>query len=361
MSSSFGTLFKVTTFGESHGRGVGAVVDGCPAGLALSPQEIQAQLDRRRPGQSSLTTPRREQDEIEILSGLEEGLTLGTPIALLVYNRNQRPGDYGAMSEIPRPSHADYTYRMKYGRMSRSGGGRASARETLARVAAGAVAEKFLRERFGIEIVAWVSRVGEITAEIDEECVSRELVDREAIRCPGPRAAARMTALVEEVKAARDSIGGIVTCICRQVPAGWGEPVFDKLEAKLAQAMLSLPAARGFAVGSGFAAAAMRGSAHNDPFIAGPDRTLKTSANRSGGIQGGISNGMPIRFEVAFKPAPTIGLPQETVDYDGRPVTLEGKGRHDPCVLPRAVPVVEAMAALVLADLALRQNAARRD
>ncbi len=357
MSSSFGTLFKVTTFGESHGRRVGAVVDGCPAGLRLEAADIQAQLDRRRPGQSALTTPRREADEVEILSGVEAGLTLGTPIALLVRNHNQKPADYGETAAVPRPSHADYTYKMKYGLTARSGGGRASARETLGRVAAGAVAEKFLREKFGVEIVAWVSRVGSVTAAIDADAVTRDLVDRQPVRCPDPAPAARMTALIEEVKAGRDSIGGVVSCVCRRVPAGWGEPVFDKFEARLAQAMLSLPAARGFAVGSGFAAAAMRGSAHNAPFCAGPDGTLQTVTNFSGGIQGGISNGMPVLFEVAFKPAPTIGRPQATVDYSGNPVVLEGKGRHDPCVLPRAVPVVEAMAALVLADLARRQGA----
>ncbi len=357
MSSTFGTFFRVTTFGESHGRGVGAVVDGCPAGLELSGEALQVQLDRRRPGQSSLTTPRQEADTVEILSGVENGITLGTPIALLVYNRNQRPGDYGTMAAIPRPSHADYTYRMKYGLQASSGGGRASARETLARVAAGGVAESFLRTCFGIEIVAWVSRVGEIAAgSVDEERLSREIVDRQVIRCPDVAAAARMSALVEEIKVAGDSLGGIVTCLCRGVPAGWGEPVFDKLEARLAQAMLSLPAARGFAIGSGFAAARMRGSEHNDPFCPGKNGNLDTVTNHSGGIQGGISNGMPIRFEVPFKPAPTIARPQATVDYQGRPVTLEGRGRHDPCVLPRAVPVVEAMTALVLADAALAQR-----
>jgi chorismate synthase len=358
MSSTFGSFFRVTTFGESNGQGLGVVIDGCPAGLVLSLDEIQAQLDRRRPGQSSLTTPRREPDEVEILSGVEDGITLGTPLALLVYNRNQRPTDYGRMAEIPRPSHADYTYRMRYGRQARSGGGRASARETQARVAAGAVAEKLLQTLCGIEIVAWVKQIGSLVAEIDGSQVTRAQVEAQAVRCPDPAAATRMTALVEEVKAASDSIGGVVECVCRKVPAGWGEPVFDKLEAKLAQAMLSLPAARGFAVGSGFAAAALRGSEHNDLFVPGENGTLQTATNRSGGIQGGISNGMPITFSVAFKPAPTIGRPQESVDYTGRPVVLEGKGRHDPCVLPRAVPVVEAMTALVLADAALGYRAA---
>ena len=357
MSSMFGTLFKVTTFGESHGLGVGAVVDGCPAGVELSLAEIQAQLDRRRPGQSKLTTPRKESDQIELLSGLENGKTLGTPLALLVRNRNQRPGDYGAMSNVPRPSHADYTYRMKYGVASQSGGGRASARETLARVAAGSVAEQLLRISFGVEIVAWVSQVGKVKASsADLAGLSREIVDLEAVRCPDPKAAAAMTAAIEKVAAEQDSLGGVVSCICRGVPVGWGEPVFDKLDALLAQAMLSIPAAKGFALGSGFSCAAMSGSEHNDLFVANGQQ-LGTKTNHSGGVQGGISNGQFVSFEVAFKPAPTIGKAQKTVDYEGRDVILEGKGRHDPCVLPRAVPVVESMAALVLADLALRQAA----
>ena len=357
MSSTFGTLFKVTTFGESHGQGVGVVVDGCPAGVELSLSAIQAQLERRRPGQSRLTTPRQEGDQIELLSGLENGKTLGTPIALLVRNRNQRPGDYGAMANIPRPSHADYTYRMKYGVASQSGGGRASARETLARVAAGSVAEQLLKTVFGVEIVAWVSQVGKIKAFIgDAAGLSRATVDHEAVRCPDLKAAVAMTTAIEKVATEQDSLGGVVSCICRGVPAGWGEPVFDKLDALLAQAMLSIPAAKGFAIGSGFSGAAMTGSEHNDLFVS-CGQELGTKTNYSGGVQGGISNGQFINFEVAFKPAPTIGKAQKTVDYEGREVVLEGKGRHDPCVLPRAVPVVEAMAAIVLADLALRQAA----
>ena len=357
MSSTFGTLFKVTTFGESHGRGVGVVVDGCPAGVELSLSAIQAQLDRRRPGQSRLTTPRQEADQVELLSGLENERTLGTPIALLVRNRDQRPGDYGAMANIPRPSHADYTYRMKYGATSQSGGGRASARETLARVAAGSVAEQLLKTAFGVEIIAWVSQVGKVMSSFgDVASLSRAIVDYEAVRCPDPQAATAMIAEIEKAAAEQDSLGGVVSCVCRGVPAGWGEPVFDKLDALLAQAMLSIPAVKGFAVGSGFSSAVMSGSEHNDLFVA-DGQQLSTKTNYSGGVQGGISNGQFINFEVAFKPVPTIGKAQKTANYEGQEVVLKGKGRHDPCVLPRAVPVVEAMAALVLADLALRQAA----
>jgi len=357
MSSTFGTLFKVTTFGESHGAGVGAVVDGCPPGIEVSLPVIQAQLDRRRPGQSDLVSPRREADRLEILSGLEDGKTLGTPIAMLVRNTDLKPADYGALTEVPRPSHADYTYRMKYGVGARSGGGRASARETLARVAAGTLAEEFLRLRFGVEIVAWVSQIGgAVFSQAPLTTISRSAVEASPVRCPDPEAAAAMVAEIEKARIARDSVGGVVSCVCRHLPAGWGEPVFDKMDALLAQAMLSLPAAKGFAVGSGFAGAAMTGSQHNDLFVVG-DGGLATSSNFSGGIQGGISNGQPVFFEVAFKPVPTIGRPQNTVDYNGNAVILEGKGRHDPCVLPRVVPVVEAMAAMVLADLALRQTA----
>lgn len=357
MSSTLGTLFRVTSFGESHGVGLGCVVDGCPAGIEISPALIQAQMDRRRPGQSHLSTPRREGDQVEILSGLDENLTLGSPIALLVRNRDQRPGDYREFSRAPRPSHADYSYRMKYGPQKVSGGGRASARETLARVAAGSIAEQFLARRFGVEIVAWVSQIGEInSAEIDQAALSRSQVDASLVRCPDPAVSAAMISLIEEVKAEGDSIGGVIRCVCRQVPAGWGEPVFDKLDALLARAMLSLPAAKGFASGSGFASTRLRGSQHNDRFVASADG-LATLSNHSGGILGGVSNGSPIIFEVAFKPVPTIGKAQKTAAYDGSEIVLEGRGRHDPCVLPRAVPIVEGMAAMVLADLALRQQA----
>lgn len=356
MSSTFGSLFRVTTFGESHGPGVGAVVDGCPARLPLTEADIQAQLDRRRPGQSAVATPRSEADRVRILSGVENGLTLGTPIALLVENTSQRPGDYGEMSAIPRPSHADYTYQMKYGLRSASGGGRASARETIGRVAAGAVAEVLLRQLHNIEIVAWVSSVATIDAlPVDPLAIDRATVDRFAVRAPEPSSAAAMEAAILAARNRHDSVGGIVSCVCRNLPAGLGEPLFDKLDALLAQAMLSLPAAKGFEIGSGFAGSRMHGSEHNDPFVAKGGR-LGTVTNHSGGVQGGISNGEPVLFRVAFKPVPTIGLPQQTADFAGHPVELAAKGRHDPCVVPRAVPIVEAMAALVLADLALRQR-----
>ena len=357
MSSTLGTLYKVTTFGESHCKGVGAVVDGCPPGLELTEADIQPQLTRRRPGQSDLSTPRQEADQVTIYSGTEFGRTLGTPIMLLVNNRDQRPQDYGEMSRIPRPSHADYTYQMKYGVRASSGGGRSSARETIGRVAAGAIAEKWLREQYGTEIVAWVSAVGDIEASsVDIDRITRAEVDRTIIRCPDAAMAGRMQDRVREVLEAKDSTGGILTCVCRNVPVGLGEPLFDKLEARLAQAMLSLPATKGFDIGSGFAGTRLRGSSHNDPFVR-KGSGLGTRTNHSGGVQGGISNGEPIVFRVAFKPVATIGLAQETVDFDGEPVTLEAKGRHDPCVVPRAVPIVEAMAALVLIDLALMQRA----
>jgi chorismate synthase len=356
MFSTFGTVFKATTFGESHCAGVGVVVDGCPPRLALVEADIQAQLDRRRPGQSLLTTDRKEADTVTILSGTENGLTLGTPIALLVPNRDQRPADYASVRQVPRPSHADYTYQMKYGIRAASGGGRSSARETIARVAAGAIAEKLLRERFGVEIVAWVQGVGEVDApEVDVRAVGRADVDRSDVRCPHAESAERMIAEIEAVKAARDSVGGVVACVCRNLPAGWGEPVFGKTEALLAQAMLSIPATKGFEIGSGFAGARMRGSLHNDPFVP-KDGRLGTLTNGSGGVQGGITNGEPVVFRVAFKPPATIGQAQATVDFEGIPVALEAKGRHDPCVVPRAVPIVESMAALVLADLALIQG-----
>jgi len=357
MSSTIGTIFKVTTFGESHGKGVGAVVDGCPPGLALGESDIQPQLDRRRPGQSRLTTDRDETDRVTILSGVENGRVLGTPIALSVANRDQRPGDYAAMQAVPRPSHADYTYQMKYGIRASSGGGRSSARETIGRVAAGAIAEKFLFEVYGVEIVAWVSAVGLITsAGIEESRMTRGVVDENEVRCPSHDDARRMMQAIQAAREAKDSLGGIITCVCRNVPAGLGEPVFDKMEARLAQAMLSIPATKGFEIGSGFAGTRMTGSTHNDPFVRKGDR-LGTITNFSGGVQGGISNGEPITFRVAFKPPATIGQAQATADFSGNETTLEAKGRHDPCVVPRAVPIVESMAALVIADLALRQKA----
>jgi chorismate synthase len=357
MSSTFGTLFKITTFGESHCRGVGVVIDGVPPKMPLTEADIQPQLTRRRPGQSALTTPRDEADCAIIQSGTENGLTLGTPISIFVANKDQRPGDYGDMADIPRPSHADFTYSCKYGIKASSGGGRSSARETIGRVAAGAVAENFLREKYGVEIVAWVSSVGSIESQpVDITTITRRDVDKSPVRCPDSVAAELMVKHIQEVRDASDSTGGIISCVCRGLPPGWGEPVFDKLEALMAHAMLSLPATKGFEIGSGFAGTAMRGSQHNDPFIMKNGR-LGTSTNNSGGVQGGISNGEPLIFRVAFKPTATIGMPQQTVDFNGNPVELKAKGRHDPCVVPRAVPIVEAMAALVLADAALHQEA----
>jgi len=356
MSSTFGTLLKVMTFGESHGKGVGAVLDGCPSNIHLSEADIQHELDRRRPGQSKLTTKREEPDRVTILSGVENGKTLGVPIGLLVANKDQKPGDYDAMQFVPRPSHADYTYQMKYGIRSASGGGRSSARETVGRVAAGAIAEKFLFETFGIEIVAWVQSVGDVEAlSIDVDLISRDDVDQTIVRCPDRIAADKMIECIDDVRDRNDSIGGTVTCVCRNVPPGLGEPVFDKVEAKLAQAMLSIPATKGFEIGSGFAGARMLGSRHNDPFILKGEK-LGTQTNFSGGVQGGITNGEPIVFRVAFKPPATIGIPQKTVDFEGKETVLEAKGRHDPCVVSRAIPIVECMAALVIGDFALQQK-----
>lgn len=357
MSSTFGTLFRITTYGESHCRSVGVIVDGVPPGMTLTEADIQPQLDRRRPGQSELSTPRQEADRVTIQSGTEFEKTLGTPVAMVIENRDQRPADYGNMAAIPRPSHADYTYLTKYGIKASSGGGRSSARETIGRVAAGALAEKFLRERYGIEIVAWVHSAGDIEAgPIDVDTVTRQHVDASPVRCPDAPAAKLMAQRIAEIRDVADSTGGTVSCVCRGVPIGWGEPVFDKLEALLAHAMLSIPATKGFEIGSGFAGTVERGSQHNDVFIQHGER-LATATNNSGGVQGGISNGEPILFKLAFKPPATIGQPQETTNYKGESVTLEAKGRHDPCVVPRAVPIVESMTALVLADAALRQEA----
>ena len=360
MSSTFGTLFRVTTFGESHGRAVGCVIDGCPSRIPLSADDIQPQLDRRRPGASALTTPRKETDAVSLLSGTDRGFTLGTPIGLSIPNADTQPGDYAEMESVPRPSHADFTYAEKYGLRARSGGGRASARETAARVAAGAVAEKMIASFFPVQIVAFVESVGSILApRPDLASVSRADVDASLARCPDPAAAARMIAAIEAARDAGDSVGGVIACVCRGVPAGWGEPVFDKLTAELAHAMLSIPATRGFEIGEGFGATLLRGSQHNDPFMPKPGGGIRPASNRCGGIQGGISNGEPLFFRVAFKPVSTISLPQPTAAFDGSPVVFEAKGRHDPCVLPRAIPVVESMAALVLADAFLHQQVQR--
>jgi len=348
-----GRLFVVTTFGESHGVALGAVVDGCPAGIPLIVSDVQRQLDRRRPGQSALTTSRAEKDKVEILSGVEKGVTLGTPICLMVRNMDQRPGDYSTFSRIPRPSHADLTWKLKYGIIASSGGGRASARETVARVAAGVVAQKFLGVGHGVEIVAWVSAVGKVEmADIADNPPCRDEVDSTDARCPDRTCAKKMASEIMKARKAGDSVGGVITCVCSGVPPGWGEPLFEKMQAMLGAAMLSIPAVKGFEIGAGFKSARMRGSQNNDLFVRKSGR-IGTVSNRSGGIQGGISNGEPIVMRIAFKPPATIARPQKTVDCDGNPVILEASGRHDPCVVPRAVPVVEAMAAIALADAAL--------
>ncbi len=354
--NTFGTAFRITTWGESHGPGIGVVIDGCPPGLPVDTARIQRQLDRRRPGQSRLTTQRREADEVRILSGVHNGLSLGTPIALWVENRDVRPQDYEAMRQVYRPSHADMTYDFKYGRRAPSGGGRASARETLARVAAGVVAETWLAAEFGVEIVAWVRRVHTVECEtVDGETVTREQVDASPVRCPDPGAATRMIERIEEARRNRDSVGGVIEVVARGCPAGWGEPVFDKLEALLGHAYLSIPAVKGVEFGDGFGGTLLTGSQHNDEFVV-RDGEIRTRTNRSGGIQGGISNGMPIVARLAFKPTATISREQATVSADGEEVVLAAKGRHDPCVLPRAVPIVEAMTAVVLMDLALQDR-----
>jgi chorismate synthase len=358
VGSSFGTLFRITTFGESHGPGLGVVVDGCPAQLPLDEALIQSQLDRRRPGQSRLVSQRKEEDKVEILSGVLDGQTLGTPIAMLIRNADARSKDYEGIARAYRPSHADYTYDAKYGIRAVAGGGRASARETAGRVAAGAIAQQLLAPR-GVAIVAWVDEVAGITAAVDEGAVTREAVDTTDIRCPDAAVAAQMIERVEQARKDGDSVGGVIRAVARGVPAGWGEPVFDKLEADLGKAMLSIPAVKGVENGSGFAGTRLTGSEHNDLFYKRADGAIGTRTNRSGGIQGGISNGEPITLRIAFKPTATIMRPQDTVDRDGNPAVLEPKGRHDPCVLPRAVPIVEAMFALVLADHMLRQAASR--
>lgn len=353
--NSFGSAFRITTFGESHGPAVGVIVDGCPPRLAVTAEEIQRELDRRRPGQSAITTQRREADAVEILSGVHDGLTLGTPIAMMVRNTDQRSGDYDEMRTKFRPSHADYTYQAKYGVRAWEGGGRASARETIGRVAAGVLARKALAAAGPIEIVSWVQRVQDIETDVDPLTVTRGAVDANIVRCPDAATAEKMIARIDEARKAGDSLGGVVEAVARGVPPGLGEPVFDKLDAELAKAMLSLPAAKGFEIGSGFAGTFLTGSQHNDPFYDGGGR-VRTRTNRSGGVQGGISNGEAITLRVAFKPTATIVREQQTVGEDGRDTTIKGRGRHDPCVLPRAVPIVEAMLALVLADHFLRQR-----
>jgi chorismate synthase len=356
MANTFGHLFRVTTWGESHGGGVGAVVDGCPPRLKLTEADIQPDLDRRRPGQSRIVSPRKETDQVQILSGTFGGRTLGTPISLWVRNEDARPDAYTDMAVKFRPSHADYTYFAKFGIRNWQGGGRTSARETIGRVAAGAIARKILRERFGVEILAYVKQVQKICAAVDPEKVRITDIESNIVRCPDRAVALRMIRLIEKMRAAGDTVGGIVEGVARGVPPGWGEPVFDRLEADLAKAMLSLPASKGFDLGSGFGGITLTGREHNDAFRAKAGKVLTTS-NRSGGIQGGISNGQTIYFRVAFKPVATIMHEQDTVDIQFKNTTLKGRGRHDPCVLPRAVPIVEAMTALVLVDHALRHKA----
>ncbi|MCX6944281.1 MAG: chorismate synthase [Opitutales bacterium] len=361
MPNSFGKLFTITTWGESHGAAVGVVLDGCPPGLAVTAEEIQVELDRRRPGQSDLVTPRQEADRVEILAGLFEGRTTGAPISLLVRNADQRPRAYDEMREKFRPSHADYTYQAKYGRRDHRGGGRSSARETIGRVAAGAIARKILALAGGVELRAFVTQVHDLAvpAAALEQFPTLAEVEATAVRCPHPATAAAMIERIQAVRRDGDSVGGVIECRVRGLPPGLGEPVFDRLEADLAKAMLSLPATKGFELGSGFAGTHLKGSEHNDAFVSAAGR-VRTATNRSGGVQGGISNGEELVFRVAFKPTATILQPQATVDVQGTATELTARGRHDPCVLPRAVPIVEAMTALVLVDHWLRQSAQNR-
>ncbi|HKI70772.1 MAG TPA: chorismate synthase [Verrucomicrobiae bacterium] len=356
MANTFGRLFRVTTWGESHGGGVGVVVDGCPPRLDLTEADIQPDLDRRRPAQSKIVSSRKESDRVQILSGTFEGKTLGTPISLWVRNEDARPEAYSEMATKFRPSHADYTYQAKFGIRNWQGGGRTSARETIGRVAAGAIAKKILRERDGVEVLAYVQQVQRIVASVDSETVKLKEVEANIVRCPDPVAADKMIRLIERARKAGDTVGGIVVGVARGAPAGWGEPVFDRLEADLAKAMLSLPASKGFDIGSGFDGILLSGTQHNDPFRSKGGKVY-TPTNRSGGIQGGISNGQTIYFRVAFKPVATVMIEQETVDVNFKNTILKARGRHDPCVLPRAVPMVEAMTALVLVDHALRHRA----
>ena len=354
--NSYGTLFRITTFGESHGPSIGVIIDGCPAGLAIDENFIQSELDRRKPGQSKITTQRKEDDTFKILSGVFEGKSTGTPIAIVIENQDQRSKDYSHIENTFRPSHADYTYEAKYGHRDHRGGGRSSARETAARVAAGAIA-KLLLKQSGIDIAAFVSQVGDIKADHYTNLDLTKTEDN-IVRCPDQKTAEKMIALIDEVRLNRDTVGGIVTCVVKNTPVGLGEPVFDKLHAELGKAMLSINAVKGFEYGSGFEGIKLRGSEHNDEFYKEGDR-IRTKTNHSGGVQGGISNGEDIYFNVAFKPVATIMQDQQSVDKEGHSTTVSGKGRHDPCVVPRAVPIVEAMAALVLADFMLRARTSK--
>lgn len=357
MGNTFGHLFRITTFGESHGGGVGVVIDGCPPQLEISEAEIQVDLDRRKPGQSKITTPRKESDTCEIISGVFEGKTLGTPIAILVRNKDARSQDYNEMAVKYRPSHADATYDAKYGIRNWKGGGRSSARETIGRVAAGAIAKKILKQVAGVEIIGYVKRIKDIEAKVDSNTVTLEQVESNIVRCPNPEYAETMIERIDLARRDKDSLGGVVECVARHVPKGLGDPVFDKLEADLAKGVMSLPATKGFEIGSGFAGTTMTGSEHNDEFYIDENGETRTVSNRSGGVQGGISNGENIVIRVAFKPTATIGKEQKTVTKGGEETLLAAKGRHDPCVLPRAVPMVEAMVALVLCDRLLYNQA----
>lgn len=356
MSNTFGKIFKISTFGESHGKAVGVVIDGCPANLEISEMDIQSELDRRKPGQSRITTERDESDTVEILSGVFEGRTTGTPITLIVFNKDQKSKDYSNMKDLYRPGHADFTYQTKYGIRDYRGGGRSSARETLARVAAGAIAQKYLQEKLGIEFVSFVEQVGNIKAQDNFNKITRKQVESSMVRCPNQLMSKKMIALIDQVKSEGDSIGGIIRGIIRNVPAGLGEPAFDKLPAELAKAMLSIGATKGFEFGQGFKAATMRGSEHNDEFYS-KDKAIRTRTNNAGGTLGGISTGESIYFRVAFKPTATIQKEQNTVNLERDKVKLQASGRHDPCVVPRAVPIVDAMGALVIMDLYLRHKA----
>lgn len=358
MGSTYGKIFKIATFGESHGVGIGVVIDGCPAGVDFDTDFIQSELTRRKPGQSRITTQRREADEFEVLSGVFEGKTTGTPIALVIRNEDQRSKDYSHIAAQYRPSHADYTYQAKYGVRDYRGGGRSSARETAARVAAGALA-KLLLASLEVNIQAYVSKVGSMKLTKGYEELDLTLTETNAVRCPDPVMAQQMFDYIDDVRKKGDSIGGVINCVIKGVPAGWGEPVFDKLHAELGKAMLSINAVKGFEYGSGFEGVEMLGSQHNDAFFLDENNKVHTKSNHSGGIQGGISNGEDIYFRVAFKPVATIMQDQESVDQHGNAAVVQGKGRHDPCVVPRAVPIVEAMAALVLADFYLMNKASQ--
>lgn len=351
MGNSFGKLFRITTYGESHGQGIGVVIDGCPAGLEINRELIQHQLDRRRPGQSKITTQRRESDEFEIISGVFEGKSTGTPISMIIWNQDARSKDYSHIADKFRPSHADYTYQEKYGIRDYRGGGRSSARETAARVAAGGIALQLLQTQ-SITVRSFVSQVGAIKLELPYQQLDLEAIEDNMVRCPHTQTADAMISLIEKTRKHGDSIGGVITAVLTGVPPGLGEPVFGKLHAMLGSAMLSINAVKGFEYGSGFDGVRMKGSEHNDQFTKQGDKVI-TSTNYSGGIQGGISNGQDIYFRVAFKPVATIMKDQESIDQHGEPVVVKGKGRHDPCVVPRAVPIVDAMAALVLVDCLL--------